>query len=399
MLQDGRTSTPGSGRSSRGGESPAQGSGRARRLRPERILVVRLGALGDVLRTLPAVIALRALHPASHLAWLVEPAAASAVRAGSCVDEILVFPRGELVAALSRGDLRGFVRSLRAFLHRLRERRFEIVLDFHGLAKSGLLAAASGAPLRYGYRRGIAREASHLFSHREVDLPSARVSRFERNAALVRALAAPAEAKVPDGPILAPSAAAQARLEARLVACGRAGASGFVLVHPGSSPKAGHKRYAPAAWRAVADRLVGSGLEVWLVAGRDAAERALVDEIVAGGEGRVVAAPETPELDDLLALIVRASVFAACDSGPLHAASLCGVPVVQLLGPTDPVHNEPAAASDWRRLHVPLPCSPCRRGCADPACMRAIAPARVAEAILALAAPDGASRSTRRDAP
>lgn len=399
MLQNGRTSTPGSARSSRGSEPPAQGSGRARRPRAERILVVRLGALGDVLRTLPAVMALRALHPASHLAWLVEPAAASAVTAAGCVDEILVFPRGELVAALARGDLLGFVRRLRAFLRRLRERRFEIVLDFHGLAKSGLLAASSGAPLRYGYRRGIAREASYLFSHREVDLPSARVSRFERNAALVRAFAAPAEAQIPDGPILVPSAAAQARLEASLAASGRARASGFVLIHPGSSPKAGHKRYAPAAWCAVADQVVASGLEVWLVAGRDAAERALALEIVAGCGGRVVAAPETPELDDLLALIARARVFAACDSGPLHAASLCGVPVVQLLGPTDLVHNEPAAASPWRRLHVPLPCSPCRRGCADPACMRAIAPERVAEAIIDLAATGGASRPSPVDTP
>ena len=197
--------------------------------------------------------------------------------------------------------------------------------------------------------------------------------------------ARPLPVAIPDGPLLSPSADAQARLAARLAECGRDEATGFVLIHPGSSAKADHKRYAPAAWSAVANRLVESGHEVWITAGSAASERALAAEVLAGCDARVVAAPETPELDDLLALLARAGVFAACDSGPLHAASLCGVPVVQLLGPTDPVHNEPAAASAWRRIHVPLPCSPCRRGCADPACMRAIAPARVVEAIRSLA--------------
>ncbi len=347
--------------------------------------MIRLGALGDVLRTLPAVTTLRSLHPASHLAWLVEPAAASAVTATGCVDEALVFPRGELVDAIRRGDFRSLARTLRRFMRVLRDRRFELVLDFHGIAKSGLLARLSGAPLRYGYRRGVAREASQLFTNRHVELPRASVSRYERNAALVRAVCAVPPTAIPGGPLLSPSAEAQARLAALLAESGREQASGFVLIHPGSSSKADHKRYAPAGWSAVANRLLESGHEVWIMAGSAASERALAAGILAGCDARVVAAPETPELDDLLALVVRAGVFAACDSGPLHAASLCGVPVVQLLGPTDPVHNEPAAASPWRRLHVPLPCSPCRRGCADPACMRAIAPARVVEAIQSLA--------------
>ena len=353
--------------------------------RAERILVIRLGALGDVLRTLPAVTALRSVYPASHLTWLVEPAAGQAVAAAGCVDELLVFPRGDLVDAMRRADVSSFARSLRGFLRRLRARRFELVLDFHGIAKSGLLAGLSGAPLRYGYRRGVAREGSYLSTHRHVELPRPRVSRFERNAALVRALSASAVEAIPSGPLLAPSLEAQARLCARLAGSGREAAAGFVLIHPGSSAKADYKRYAPSAWRDVANRLVESGLEVWITAGSAGPERALVAEILSGCDARVVAAPETPELDDLLALLARAGVFAACDSGPLHAASLSGVPVVQLLGPTDPVHNEPAAASAWRRLYAPLPCSPCRRGCSDPACMRAIAPARVVEAIRSLA--------------
>lgn len=363
----------------------------ARLPRPERILVIRLGALGDVLRTLPAVSALRRLHPTSHLCWLVEPASEAAVTLSGCVDETLVFPRSELARAVRRGDLVGFVTHARRFFRRLRARRFELVLDFHGLAKSGLFAWLSGSPIRAGYDFATAREGSALFTNHHVELPDPRCSRFERNAALVRSVA-PA-ARIPAGPLLAPSPAARARLEGQLAASGRPDARGFVLIHPGSSEKASHKRYSPVAWSAVAKRLADAGHEVWITAGPAAPERALARQIVEAGGGRVVEAPASDSFEDLVALIERASVFAACDSGPLHAATLCGVPVVQLLGPTDPIQNRPGSAAPWRRVHVPLPCSPCRRGCADPACMRAIPPAHVAEAIQELMATESATSS------
>src|SRR5690606_34677970 len=69
----------------------------------DRILVVRLGALGDVVRTLPAASALRAAYPGAHLAWLVEPASRGVVEMQPWIDEVLVFPRGALSEALRRG--------------------------------------------------------------------------------------------------------------------------------------------------------------------------------------------------------------------------------------------------------------------------------------------------------
>ncbi|MEZ4291716.1 MAG: glycosyltransferase family 9 protein [Myxococcota bacterium] len=222
------------------------------------MLLIRLGAMGDVVRTLPAAACLRQMHPGAHLAWLVEPAAAGVVEASGLVDETLVFPRGELVAALRAADALAFGRCLGGFLRRLRARRFELVLDFHGLLKSGLLARLSGAPVRYGFGRGVARELSDVFVNRHVQLPSRGVSRFDRNAALVAALVPDAE--LPAHPLLAASPIALARMVARLRISGREQASRFVLLHPGSSAGARHKRYATAGWAAVARRLAASGL-------------------------------------------------------------------------------------------------------------------------------------------
>jgi len=359
----------------------------------DRILILRLGAMGDVIRTLPSVAALRSIYPGAHLTWLVEPASAGVVDASGLVDEVLLFPRRPLVEAIREGDPMGFARRLRRFVRVLRDRRFEVSVDFHGLLKSGSLAWLSGAPIRFGYPVPIAREFASLFANRQAGLHDPEAPRFERNAALVEAIAA--GTKTPEAPLLVASPLAQARLTARLRATGRERSRDFVLLHPGSSVRARHKRYPAAGWAAVARELAASGREVWIACGRNRHERSLAEDIVQRAHGDLVLAPETRSFDDLLALQARAAVFVAADSGPLHAASLAGVPVVQLVGPTHPRQNAPWPASRSRRVRVPPPCAPCRGGCARPVCMTAIPPALVVEAASELLAETAATTAAR----
>lgn len=369
----------------------------------DRLLIIRLGAMGDVLRTIPAARRIRAMYPGAHLAWLVEPASAGVVDAARIVDETLVFPRADLEEALRAGDALSLLRQLFAFLRQVRRRRFEVVIDFHGLLKSGLLSLSTGAPIRFGFGRPAARELSYLFANHRLALRDCGLSRYARNDALVDALAsrgpssdpapvgdAAAEPAGRDGdslaapPMLQATALARARLAARLRVTGREQETGFVLIHPGTSRGARHKRYAPSAWAAVARILVERGIDVWVAAGASRDERSLVDRIVRESGGAAHTAPETRSFDDLLALLDRVSVFASADTGPLHAASLSGVPVVQLLGPTEPIQNEPWAHTPSRRVYVPLSCAPCRRGCATASCMAVLPPDLVAEAIQSL---------------
>jgi ADP-heptose:LPS heptosyltransferase len=72
----------------------------------------------------------------------------------------------------------------------------------------------------------------------------------------------------------------------------------------------------------------------------------------------------------LIDVLAEARVCVGGDTGPLHLASLLGTPVVQILGPTHPVQNEPWPGTPSARAHLPLPCSPCRRGCDAAPCMQ-----------------------------
>jgi len=344
--------------------------------------VIRLGALGDVVRTLPAVSALRAAYPGAHLAWLVEPASATAVAGRSFVDEVIEFPRDELRSALSLAKAGHLLRESRRFVRGLRHRRFDLVLDFHSILRSGILSFLSGAPVRVAYARPFGREFSWVFANRRARLAPERIDRFERNATLVRFLGVrfePAKSPLLDDP------AARARALAT-----RASAARPVVIHPGSSAATPYKRYTVDGYAAVArDLAAHTGTACIVTRGPSRGEEALARAVVDAAGSAARLAPETESIADLAGLFAHCCVVIGGDTGPLHVASLVGTPVVQLLGPTDPVENAPWDGTPSRSLRVGIACSPCRRGCAAAPCMERISPDDVVNAARELLAGAG----------
>src|SRR6476661_2891654 len=108
----------------------------------QRILLVRLREIGDVVFTTPAIAALRTRFPGAHLTYIVEPAAAPIVAGNPNLNDIIVAPR--------RRGVGGLVHDL-ALGRRLRARRYDLAIDFHGGPRAALLTWLSGAPVRIGY--------------------------------------------------------------------------------------------------------------------------------------------------------------------------------------------------------------------------------------------------------
>jgi len=338
--------------------------------------VIRLGALGDVVRTLPAVSAVRSAYPGAHLAWLVEAGAAGVLADLPFLDEVIEFPRAELRDALARADLRGLVASAAGCLRELRGRRFDLALDFHSILRSGLLCRLSGAPLRVGFAPPFGRELAHLFVTHRVRLAPSKLSRFDRNEALVRRLGV---AWKPWARPLPTGAGRRRRFKA----------SAPVAIHPGSSEATPYKRYSALGYGRVARALAReTGVPCVVTCGPGRRERALAEAVVVASGGDARLAPETRSVADLAAVFADCRIAIAGDTGPLHLASLVGTPVVQLLGPTDPIENEPWRGTPSRSLRLGLPCSPCRRGCAAAPCLRELPPETVIAAARDLLALD-----------
>ena len=332
--------------------------------------MIRLGALGDVVRTLPAGSSLRAAYPGAHLAWLVEPSAATALEEQPWIDEVLVFPRPKLSAALRQRQLEPLLALLGGFVSTLRARRFDLVVDFHSLLRSALLSWVSGARRRVGLASPFGTEGSWWLAGETAELEPAKLSRFDRNSGLVEYLGV--EAKLAAQPF-AVSPADRARAEASL-APGRVP----VALHPGTSEGTPYKRWRVDGYSELARRLRDEdGLPSVVTYGPAREDRALAEAVVEGADGAARLAPQTLTLRELAALMASVRICVGADTGPLHVASLVGTPVVQLLGPTDPVENAPFSSTPSRSLRTGIECSPCRNGCAAATCMREIDPESV----------------------
>jgi len=334
--------------------------------------VIRLGALGDVVRTRFAFAGVRALYPNARIEWLVEDRAAAGLVGLPGLDGRIEVPRRRLRARHPRVALA----TLREFARELRARNYDLSIDFHGVFRSGFLAWSAQIPVRVGYGPPLAKEGSHWFQTLRAPVRAAHVSRFERNAALVRFLGGevPAHPHVLALEPAATAAPALAALPAR-----------FALIHPGTSPKTTYKRWEADKFAAVARDLharlrVPSLVAFGPVAGEQEAARA----VVAAANGAAALAPATASLAEFLALLARASLFVGCDSGPMHLATLTGTPVVAIFGPTDPVENAPFAGVPARIVRRDVGCNPCREGCPARTCMRGIQAEAVTEAALAL---------------
>jgi heptosyltransferase-1 len=268
-----------------------------------RILVVRLSALGDVIHTIPAVVAMRDALGA-RIEWAVERPYAELVEMVAGVKAVRASIRKWGNAPFSlRNDIRIFVNRIRGS---------EIAVDFQGLIKSSLVARFSGAKERYGFDRGAIREklaASFINRHVSVD-KSRHVVKW--NMQLASAVAG-RELAMPD---------IDFRTFASGTGCGRR-----IVVLPGAGKA--NKQWPPERFGDVIRRLGVPAIAVWGPNERELAQRTGLE-----------LAPPT-DLRELAAVLRDATLVVGGDTGPLHLAAALGTRVVGLYGPTSLRRNGP----------------------------------------------------------
>ena len=295
---------------------------------PRRILIVRLGAIGDVARVLPMLAGLERRFPDAEIDWVVQSKAADLLRGHPQIARLWVVPFHSWRQALTRDAW-----SLR---RRMRERGYDLVLDFQGMIKGAIWAlVASGPGVRVGWGPGDAQNLAWLWYHGVRRPPGRRVNRHLRHRALVDWLAVPDLPGEPP-PIPATEAAAVDAFLEGLVAAPRP----WIVAYPGSSRSGSHKRWDPerlaAALAGIRDRTGGSVLVAW-----GPAEEEEARELAADLPGaRVTPATTIPQLVRLLS---RCDLYVGMDTGPMHLAALVGTPTVGVFGRSDPLIHGPAA--------------------------------------------------------
>lgn len=299
---------------------------------PARVLIVRLGALGDVVHAIPVAAALRRAYPHARIDWLVS------AKHREILDLVPVIDRRLVVN--DRGDASGGT-SLLAAVRELRRARYDIAIDLQGLIKSALLARLSGAPRVLGFSASYAREGVARLFYTDVHDPGRgglydpRETRHVVDInlgvlALVGITAVRAEF-----PLETPSSAA-----ARTIVEQTGGR--YALLNPGAAWP--NKRWPPDRLAAVAvelrERHGVASVVLW-----GPGEESLAGEVVAAARGAAVLSPKTT-VGDLVAMARGAALMVSGDTGPTHIAAAVGTPIVGLYGPTRPVRNGPMSPLD-----------------------------------------------------
>ena len=343
-----------------------------------KILIVKTSAIGDVIHTLPALHCLRRRYPEAEITWLVEEAAAEVVVGHPALDRVLVAGRKGWLREWRAGERRAACRKAWHFLRELRDTRYDLLLDFQGLLKSGIWVALARARRKVGFGRGMEHaEMSYIFLNERIPAVSMEMHAVDRELHLLRAIGIECPEARFDLPLTAADHEAAAKL---LEAHGIAAGQPFIAINPMTTWPTKHWR--PEKFAELADRLAEAGKAVVFTGGPD--DRAGVAAIGAMMRQPPVNLAGATSLKGLAALFARAQAVVSTDTGPMHVAAAVGTPVVALFGPTAPWRTGPYGVQH-QVVRLGLACSPClKKQCqlATTACMADIPVIKVAQAVM-----------------
>ena len=344
---------------------------------PERILIVKLSAIGDVVHSLPFLEVVKRTWPQAGIDWVVEEAAAPIVLGHPALDRVWVSRRKAWQRALTKGPGRAAAaREAAAFAGALRREPYDLVVDLQGLFKSGVITGLARGRRKVGMSG--AREGSAFFLTEApvpVDYETHAMLRYLE---VARALGC--DTSVWDGVI--PVGAKDREEVERLFEEHRWGLRPLVALNP--MAKWATKLWEPERFGALADR-IGSELQADIAFTGGPEDRGVIEAILGGMSHPAANLAGRTGLKTLAWLYRRAALLVCTDTGPMHMAAAMGCPVVALFGPTAPWRTGPYGPQH-RVVRTGIACSPCfRKRCEERTCMRRITVesvfAEVAEAL------------------
>lgn len=302
---------------------------------PQSLLVVRLGAMGDVIHTMSTVAAFRSTLPDIRIGWVIEErwaellCAKGEARSGArtphrpLVDFIHIVNTKKWRRAVLAGETR---QNIRSAFREIREQRYNIVADFQGAIKSALVARSAGTKNVIGFTHP--RESpARLFYNKRVETHGTHV--VEQYRSLAEAIA---RRTLPAAAVEFPlDEQAEASLNAKLAAI----SGPLAVLNPGAGWAT--KQWPAERYGEVARALASDGLTPVINFGPGEENLAHAAQDASAGTATILLC----SISELIALLRRAQLFIGGDTGPLHLAAALNVAVVAIFGPTDPARNGP----------------------------------------------------------
>ncbi|MFC1676697.1 lipopolysaccharide heptosyltransferase II [Planctomycetota bacterium] len=295
------------------------------------ILIIKPSSLGDIVQALPALSAMRRQYPHAKISWLVRPEFAELLKGHPHLDEIILFDRKLLGKVWHNWYA---LKALLSLISKLRQCRFDTVLDLQGLFRTAGLALLSGCKDRYGMRN--TREfGSILYSHRVTqDQESIHVADYYMK------IAQAAGAEDIEVKFILPQYPASGESAKSLLEKNNVTGNNYAVFVPSSLHRT--KCWPAERFASLAEKITTQfGLSV--IATGTANEKILIDDIQKVCNVDIVNLAGQTSLSELIAVQRSAKLVVSNDTGPGHIAAALGIPLVMIFGLSNPVRVLPYA--------------------------------------------------------
>lgn len=321
-----------------------------------RILLIRLGSLGDVVLATPAIRALKNMVSNCQIDFVVYDRFASALTHHPDLNRLLLVPKKELKADLFQGRYSSFMRTLSRFIKDLRSVQYDYVIDLHNVTDSALVALLARGRIKVGHKKQILSLFFSMRSAFDIGFASSRMHAAEANLRFLVDAGCLEESDIPKTPRLeffGPQSA-HSEIDTYLQ---EQNLSDKQLI--GINPCASYdfKRWSAEGFAAVADYLVETYNCTILLFGSPN-EQPVVHQVMSAMNSPAI---DTSSLTLFQAfeLIGRLQLFVTNDSAPMHIAAAMGTPLVVIHGPINVKKFYPLAER-VRSISKDLPCLPCK---------------------------------------
>ncbi|MCD6271357.1 MAG: lipopolysaccharide heptosyltransferase I [Deltaproteobacteria bacterium] len=343
------------------------------------ILIVKLSAIGDVIHTLPSLNALRKRYPAAKITWLVEEAASDFVKGHRALDRVIVSKRKKWIKGLFSASFLENFHELLNFVKELRDTKYDLIIDFQTLMKSGILVALAKGKRKAGYGKGMEHmEHSYIFLDERIPPVDMNNHAILRNLMLLESLGIKSQKIQYDLPVFEEDREKTADL---LKTTGLIVSKPVVAVNPVAKWET--KLWDNKKFAKLGDRLVKDyGAEIIFTGSKD--DLPVIEDIISHMQTKAANMAGKTTLKMLAAVFEQADLVISTDTGPMHVAAATGTPVVAIFGPTAPWRTGPFG-SMHQVVRAELECSPCfKRKCNSVDCMRNISVDQVLSAVSAV---------------
>jgi heptosyltransferase-1 len=340
------------------------------------ILIVKLSAIGDVIHTLPALNAIRNYYPEANITWLVEEDAASLVIGHRALNRVIVSKRKRWLKALRSLSLLSTIKEVHGFIKVLRDTRYDMILDFQALLKSGILIALARGQRKIGFGKGLEHmEHSYIFLNERIPAVDMEIHALTRGMMLLNAIGIPTNEVEYKLPV---SNDDWEKVDELIKRHGLIGVKILIAINPVAKWES--KLWPKERFARLADMIIDK-YDARIVFTGGPEDRPTIQDVMSAMKRRALNLAGQTTLKMLAALYEKTALVISTDTGPMHLAAAMGTPVVAIFGPTAPWRTGPYG-SGHRVVRADSECSPCfKRQCETIDCMHQISVDQVFDAV------------------